>query len=241
MALTRTQDLVSVIIPNHNCAAYLYDCFEGIRNQTYPNWEIILVDDGSTDHSIQQTETWLRDHLISFPNNNTFITLALPRNTGFACAITTGLCMAQGEYIAIQDADDISHVKRLEKQVHYLRNHSNIEILGTNYYVFENDPTITTSKSQWLCYGEKIRTTYRNGGHCVCHGTIMMRGTLFDRLGGHTRRVEGAEDYDFIARCLHPKKLNIENLPDALYYYRSHSNQRSRKYFSKKRDSNDEK
>lgn len=234
MSFTRISGLVSVIIPNYNRASYLFDCLEGIRKQTYTNWEIILVDDGSTDNSIETTEKWLRANRTELPSNNTFITLALPRNIGYAGAMTAGLYMAQGEFIAMQDSDDISHPERLEKQVRYLNEHPDIELLGTNYYVFESNPEQVEARPKWLRYGEQIRRTYNNGGHCVCHGTAVLRGSLFDRIGGHTRRVKGAEDYDFIARCLNPNQMNIENLPDILYYYRSHPAQRSRKYFSKK-------
>lgn len=234
VTFVRVPGVVSIVIPNYNCAAYLYDCLEGIRNQTYNNWEIILVDDGSTDHSVQQAERWLQSNRATFPRDNTFITLVLPRNVGYSGAATIGLYMAWGEYIAFQDADDISHRERFEKQVHYLNNHPKIEMLGTNYHVFEGNPKVITAKPKWIHYGEQIRNIYYKGGHCVCHGTIMLRGTLFDRIGGHTRRVEGAEDYDFIARCLHPKELNVDNLSDVLYYYRSHPNQRSRKFFNKR-------
>ncbi|MCM3290433.1 glycosyltransferase [Paenibacillus sp. MER 180] len=240
MTYSRIKGLVSVVIPNYNRAAYLQECLNGILQQTYTNWEIILIDDGSTDDSIQQTQAWLLDNRINLPNHNSIFTMALPRNIGYAGAMTIGFYMAKGEYIAIQDSDDISHLQRLEKQINFLEAHQNIELLGTNYHVFEHDPNEVVTIPKWLRYGEHIRTTYRKGGHCVCHGTIMMRGALFDRIGGHTRRVKGAEDYDFIARSLDPNHLNIENIPDVLYYYRSHPKQRSRKYFSKKQDPTNE-
>ncbi|MGG0813485.1 glycosyltransferase family 2 protein [Paenibacillus alvei] len=240
MTYSRIKGLVSVVIPNYNRANYLQDCLNGILQQTYTNWEIILVDDGSTDDSIQQIHDWLLDNRANLPNHNSFLTMTLPRNIGYAGAMTVGLFMAKGEYIAIQDSDDISHPQRLEKQINYLEEHQNIDMLGTNYYVFENDPNKIVTIPKWLRYGKHIRTAYNNGGHCVCHGTLMMRGALFDRKGGHSRRIKGAEDYEFIARCLDPDHLNIENLPDVLYYYRSHPNQRSRKYFSKKLDQKNE-
>jgi hypothetical protein len=60
----------------------------------------------------------------------------------------------------------------------------------------------------------------------------MFRGAVFDQLGGPTRRIRGAEDYEFIVKCLNAK-LEVENLPDILYYYRSHPQQRSRQFYKK--------
>lgn len=231
----RIPELVSVVITNNNREPYLLDCLNSIVKQTYLNWEIIFVDDASTDGSLMQVKQWLRNNYPYFPNNNSFITVVLQRNIGYAGAMTTGLYMTQGEFIAVQDSDDISHPLRLEKQITYLNNHPQIDLVGTNYAAFKDELNVGPyEKSDWIQYGEQIRNIYQHGGHCVCHGTIMLRGNVFDRIGGHTRRVLGAEDYDFITRYLDPKQLNIENLPDILYYYREHSNQRSRKYFNKK-------
>ncbi|RJG25337.1 glycosyltransferase family 2 protein [Paenibacillus thiaminolyticus] len=234
MTYPRVPGLVSIVITNYNKSAFVTDCLEGILRQTYPNWEVILVDDASTDDSLLQVENWLQVNWEQLADR-TFITVPLPRNIGYAGAVTTGLYLASGEYIAAQDADDISHHERLERQVSFLEGRPDIELVGTNYEVFEHSLFEQKSKAGWIRYGEQIRKTYANGGHCVCHGTIMLRGKLFDRIGGHTRRIEGAEDYEFIARALNAKPLNIENMPDILYYYRTHPNQRSRKYFGKDR------
>lgn len=234
MTCPRIPGLVSIVITNYNKSAFLIDCLDSILRQTYPNWEIILVDDASTDDSLLQVENWLQVNREQLADR-TFITVPLPRNIGYAGAMTTGFYVAAGEYIAAQDADDISHHERLERQVSFLQGRPDIELVGTNYEVFEHGLLEQKSKAGWIRYGEQIRKVYANGGHCVCHGTIMLRGKLFDRIGGHTRRIEGAEDYEFIARALNVKPLNIENIPDILYYYRRHPNQRSRKYFGKDR------
>ncbi|MBG9791375.1 glycosyl transferase [Paenibacillus dendritiformis] len=240
MTYPRVPGLVSIVITNYNKSAFLLDCLDGILRQTYPNWEIILVDDASTDDSLLQVEKWLQVNREQLADR-TFITVPLPRNIGYAGAVTTGLFLAAGEYIAAQDSDDISHHERLERQVSFLLGRPEIEVVGTNYEVFHHNLWEPRSRAGWIRYGEQIRKVYANGGHCVCHGTTMLRGKLFDRIGGHTRRIEGAEDYEFIAKALKAKPLNIANIPDVLYYYRSHPNQRSRKYFGKNRMKRNEK
>jgi glycosyltransferase involved in cell wall biosynthesis len=235
---SRETGLVSIVITNYNKARYLTECLEGLLNQTYDNWEMILIDDCSTDDSVDVAKSWLeavhREGKLS--QDNAFTLISLPSNIGYAGAMTLGMYLAKGQYIAIQDSDDISHPNRLQRQVAYLEEHRQIELLGTNYAVFEEKQAGAQRKAGWLKYGDEICSVYAAGGHCVCHGTIMIRGELFDRKGGLTRRVTGAEDYDFIARCLASHSRNVENLREVLYFYRRHADQRSRQYFGKDKD-----
>ncbi|MFC5469875.1 glycosyltransferase family 2 protein [Cohnella suwonensis] len=232
----RTPKLVSIVVTNYNKASYLRDCLDGILRQTYRRWELILVDDSSTDESLAVASRWQEDnaHLLSDRNALTF--LGLPRNVGYAGALTLGMYLSKGEYIAVHDADDVSHPDRLGRQVEYLKSHPEIELLGTNYAVFDQEPLEPLQKAGWIRYGEDIPQIYANGGHCVCQGTALLRGSLFDRTGGLSRRVTGAEDYDFISTRLTTHPRNVENLRDVLYYYRKHPAQRSRKYFGKDKE-----
>ncbi|WP_169089918.1 glycosyltransferase family 2 protein [Paenibacillus sp. PL91] len=223
---------VSVVITNHNRAAYLTECLDSLHRQTYLNKEIIIVDDASTDRSVDVVRAWCEKNNVI--GTESVLLVRLPRNAGFSGAITTGFFLARGEYIAVQDSDDFSHSSRLEKQVAYLVNKPDVALVGTNYASFEDEaPKRKYVPANWLSYGEEIRSVYRNGGHCICHGTIMFRGDVFDRIGGLSRRVAGAEDYDFIVKFLH-HHARIENMPEILYYYRLHTNQRSLAYYAKK-------
>ena len=234
MLYERIPGLVSVVITNYNQGSYLRDCLDSILQQTYGNWEIILIDDASTDSSLEEANQWFIENQSRFPIKNTFHLLSLPRNMGFAGALTTGYYLAKGEFIAVQDSDDISHPERLESQINFLIDHPEIDLVGTNYAAFEEGvPADLARGVNWIKYGENIAKVYKNGGHCVCHGTILFRGTLFDRVGGPTRRINGAEDYEFIVKCLNGK-AKIENLPDVLYFYRIHPQQRSRLFYGKK-------
>jgi glycosyltransferase involved in cell wall biosynthesis len=223
---------VSIVITNHNRAAYLAECLDSLHRQTYVNKEIIIVDDASSDRSVDVVRAWCEKNGIV--GTDSLILVRLPRNAGFSGAITTGFFLARGEFIAVQDADDFSHSSRLEKQVAYLRSEPDVALVGTNYAAFKDaEEDRQYVPANWLSYGEEIRSVYRNGGHCICHGTIMFRGDVFDRIGGLSRRIVGAEDYDFIVKFLE-HKARIENMPEILYYYRLHTNQRSLAYYSKK-------
>ena len=231
MSFQRVPGLVSIVITVYNKLPYLTDCLTSLLNQTYPSWELILIDDASTDGSYEKIMNWLNSNEPLLREGKGIYTLRLPRNTGYAGAITAGMYLAKGEFIAIQDADDLSHPERLARQVLYLNNNPQMDLLGTNYEVFEDGKPDNRKSVHWLKYGDQIGKVYTKGGHCICHGTAMIRGAVFDRIGGHTRRIEGAEDYEFIAKVIKPGARNVDNLREVLYYYRKHQNQRSRNYF----------
>lgn len=227
--MKRESGMVSVVITNHNRDIYLKECLDSLHHQTYPNKEIILVDDASTDRSIEVVQSWMEENSVDM---NSFVLVPLPRNVGYSGALSTGLFLTRGEFIAIQDSDDFSHLARFEKQVSFLQNHPELSLVGSNYASFKNGDNRQFVPANWLKYGEEIRKVYKNGGHCVCNGTIMFRGATFDRIGGLTRRIEGAEDYEFIVKFLEIG-ARIDNIPEILYYYRFHNNQRSLSYYGK--------
>jgi glycosyltransferase involved in cell wall biosynthesis len=230
--IDREPGKVSVVITNYNREAYLRECLDSLLRQTYPNLEIILVDDASADRSVDLAQAWMEGNGVS--DTGLFTLVRLPRNIGFSGAMTTGFFLARGEFIAVQDSDDFSHPARLEKQVAFLRSRADVDLVGCSYAYFEDgsEPRRYIT-ANWLSYGEDIRKVYANGGHCVCHGTIMFRGVVFDRIGGLTRGVVGAEDYEFIVKFLN-NRSRIDNIREVLYYYRAHPQQRSLNYFSKK-------
>lgn len=222
----RIEGLVSVVIPCYNAEAYVEECLSHLYDQTYTHVEWIVVDDASTDGSVNRIQQWLLRH-----TSPTVTLLQLPRNVGFSGAMTTGLFLAQGEFIAIHDADDYSHPERIAKQVSYLRRHQHIDMVGTNYIAFEDEDRRNQTASNWLSYGPDIPMRYARGEHCVSHPTLLFRGRVFDRLGGLTRSMNGAEDYEFVAKCVQ-QGFGIDNLQEALYYYRLHEAQRSREYYA---------
>ncbi|WP_139992963.1 glycosyltransferase family 2 protein [Paenibacillus paridis] len=229
--MEREPGKVSVVITNYNRGPYLIECLDSLQRQTYINKEIIIIDDASTDRSVDVVQAWCEANGIA--GTDSVVVVRLPRNAGFSGAMTTGFFLARGEYIAVQDADDFSHPQRLEKQVAYLANHPEMALVGTNYAAFEEGEQRQYEPAKWLHYGDQIRKAYQNGGHCICHGTIMFRGEAFDRIGGLSRRIVGAEDYEFIVKFLNNQQ-QIANIPDILYYYRLHTHQRSLAYYNKK-------
>ncbi|MGL5381209.1 glycosyltransferase [Clostridium sp.] len=226
MLYKREEDLVSIIVTNYNNENYIEDCLDGILNQTYKNIEVILVNDASTDNSLDIIHDWIDYNFHSFDNKDYLTVINLPRNVGFSGAVSVGLFMCKGEFIAFHDGDDISVENRIEKQVEYLKNNPNIGVIGSNYSVFSNEDPTPKILPNGLAYSvEHIKDIYSKGGNCVCYGTLMIRGDIFDKIGGLSRKLPLVEDYEFITRLL---PFGVNNLTDILYNYRVHQKQRSR-------------
>ncbi len=109
-------NLVSVITPTYNSETYIRETIESVRQQTYPNWEMVIVDDGSTDRTISIIEEYQKE-------DDRIRLIALERNQGAAVARNTAMEHAQGRYIAFLDSDDRWLPKKLERQLAFMQEH----------------------------------------------------------------------------------------------------------------------
>lgn len=217
--------LISVAIPAYNRAHYLRDCLDSVAAQTYRPLEIVVVNDGSADRTDEVVRQWWQS--LTDRQGLSFRYLELPHNTGYASAQTIAYALTTGEFIANQDSDDISHPERLEKQLAFLLANPDYSLVGTNFAVFTDDVT-KRRRSYMIRSGfEKILSSYQNGDHVICFGTLLFRRAVFARIGGLTSFLKGAEDYEWITRALN-QGFYAENLREQLYYYRSHPGQLSR-------------
>lgn len=227
--LLAAKPLVSVAIPAYNRADYLGMCLDSIRAQTYRPIEIVVVNDGSTDDTEAVAKGWWDE--LEDREGLSFVYLGLPHNTGYSNAQSIAYRLTTGEYIANQDSDDLSHPERLEKELFFLMANTDYSFVGCNFAVFQTD-TAVTKRSHMLRYGyENIVNIYRDGGHCVCFGTLLFKRTILTRIGGLTAFLKGAEDYEWITRALN-QGFYVDNLSEALYYYREHAEQYSRFHYA---------
>lgn len=238
--IDRISGLVSVVIPCYNRERYVLECLDSLFKQSYLNIELIIIDDASTDGTLSTIKSWMQSFKTDSPEstwNERIQLLSMPRNTGFAGAVTTGMHLARGEFIAMQDSDDISHPDRISRQVEFLRQYPNVGVVGSVYAVFQDGNFEQQRIANWIRFGESIKQKYAKGRHCVCHGTILLRGRIFDTLGGPNRRYPGAEDFEFIARII-SNRITIDNIPEVLYYYRKHPDQRSYIFHNRNHEKN---
>jgi len=214
--------LVSVLLPVRNGMPYLPIAIESLLAQTFGDFEIIVVDDGSTDG----TAGYLRG--LSDPR----LRVLSPGGLGLAAALNLGLAEARGRYIARQDADDWSMLERFATQVGYLDAHPDVALVATcaDYVDGHGQPiesawTRTVREQQDPAQTPEQLLAMMPLTCCITHGSVMMRAEALRAAGGYDQAMVPAEDYDLWLRLLPAHKLL--KLPDRLYAYRVHDDQSS--------------
>ncbi len=119
------QPLISIAIPVYNAEEYISYAIQSVINQTYSNWELLIIDDGSTDNSISVARSY-NDFRIEIYSDG--------KNKGLPSRLNESIKWAKGKYYARMDADDIMHYKRLETQMFFLETHPEIDVLGSSMY-----------------------------------------------------------------------------------------------------------
>lgn len=149
------EDKISIIVPVYNAEKYISETVDSVRNQTYDNWELLLIDDGSTDAGRQVIE----ELLIKRPDER--IRLLVKENSGAARTRNAGLDMAEGRYIAYLDADDLWQKDKLKKQLNFMRE-KEAAFSFTNYE-FADENGIGTGKvvrvPESLSYKQALKNT----------------------------------------------------------------------------------
>jgi len=217
----KTNPLVSVVLPVYNCEKYIKEAVTSVLEQTYSNLEIIIIDDCSTDKTSEILHSFKDERLIIARNEE---------NLKIAKSLNKGMSLATGKYIARMDADDICHPTRFEKQVAFLEENKDTDILGTNI-VFIDDKSKVQGKFVSLPTGKHLTKFLLSRMSVIAHPTVMMRASVrndFEDL--YKENYPHAEDYELWLRL--SKKFNISNLNDYLLWYRIHPNSITQKNYS---------
>lgn len=201
---------VTVIMPVFNREKYLKESIESILNQTFSDFEFLIIDDGSTDNGekiIKEYEK--KDPRIRLLNNT--------KKKGIVGALNTGIEQAKGDYIARMDSDDISLPERIEKQISFLEKNPEVGACGTWVKVFGKHENMIWNMPVDF---ENIKSTmlFSTG---VANPTGVIRRRLFSELKfWYDDNLIVAEDYDFWTRIAEATK--IANLSEVLFLYRTH-------------------
>ncbi len=204
---------VSVVMPVYNGEKYLAEAIESILGQTFDDFELIIVDDCSTDGSAEIAREYAeRDSRIKIVQRET--------NGGSADARNSGIAIATGEYIAAMDADDVSLPERLERQVCYLRLNSDIGGVGTQGRVVETDLTVHSDFTV-PTHHALIALQYFLG-HGILGATILLRRDILTAIGGYAPGIRRIDDPELLARMLNDTNVRLANTSDFLYLYRQY-------------------
>ncbi|OAN59467.1 glycosyltransferase family 2 protein [Sphingomonas sp. TDK1] len=202
---------VSVLLPCYNGAAYIGQALESIINQTYPDFELVVVDDGSTDESA--------DIIRTFVAADTRVRLVGKANGGIVSALNTGLEACRGEYIARMDADDVSFPNRLADQVAWLDTHPACVCVG-GYAVDDLVPTPESIRTTGGRHASTDLSVFPPRVAVSMHPLIMVRRDAVVKAGGYRDGFKHAEDYDLFLRL--GELGSIDNPPIDMLYYRRH-------------------
>lgn len=201
------EPMVTVLMAVYNGEKFLKEAMESILNQTFTNFEFLIINDGSTDNSVKIIKSY-DDPRIRLINNET--------NLKLIASLNKGISLAKGKYIARMDCDDISMPERLEKEVKFLEDNEEYGLVGTWYTVIDGEGK------------EKYNMSYPSSNDLIklflslncplVHGSIMGRTELFKQNLYGSKEYYAVEDYELWVRF--SKLTKIYNIPEYLFRYR---------------------
>jgi glycosyltransferase involved in cell wall biosynthesis len=215
--MTSYSPQISVILPVYNGEKYLAGAINSILSQTYRDFELIIINDCSSDRTSEILSTFTDDRIRIINNLS---------NLKLSRSLNKGIEMAQGQFIARMDADDISLPERFEKQVAFMERHPEIGVVGCWVKRIDENGNIT---------GNVFRETRPEAikwelffGTPLPHPTVMMRTSAIKSVGGFSNDILAAVDYECWTRLA--KTTRLANLAEFLLLYRMHTENMSSKY-----------
>lgn len=198
---------ISVLMPVYNCELYIFEAIDSILKQSYPEFELLIIDDYSTDSTLQMCKSF---------DDPRIIIIEKAENTGYTNSLNYGLSIAKGEYIARMDGDDISLPTRFAKQIAFLEANPTVSLCGTAFRFLGSDKIVKHP----LNHEEiKVKLCFSTA---FCHPSIMARKEIFTS-NFYDKNFEPAEDYELWSRLAF--QSNLANLSEVLLLYRIHENQ----------------
>jgi len=211
--------MISVIMSVYNAEKYLKKAIESILDQSFDDFEFIIIDDKSQDSSADIISRYSKkDQRIKYFKNR--------ENKGLTFSLNKGLKLAHGDYIARMDADDISHPKRLEKQYTYLQKNNDIALLGTAAYNIDEKGEVISNRNVPLSF-EEIKENIKMVNPII-HPSVMFRKKDIIDIGCYNEKYTKVQDYELWFRAI-ANGLKAENLEEQLLYYRVNN-----QYFERK-------
>jgi glycosyltransferase involved in cell wall biosynthesis len=204
------EPIVSFIISAYNGEVFLPECIDGINAQTFQDYEVIVVDDGSDDGTSDILQKWSKE--------NDRVRVLRRKNDGLTSALNLAISHARGKFLARHDADDISSPYRIERQVKFLEDNKDAVLAGS-YCVEFTDMHSLISLYCPPDDSEFFKETLRKEGNPLIHGSIMFPKSAFDKLS-EGYRFQYSQDYDLYLRLSSLGNLRV--VPNVLYGLRNH-------------------
>ncbi|MEK7227475.1 MAG: glycosyltransferase [Patescibacteria group bacterium] len=199
---------ISVVMPVYNGGKYLCEAIDSILNQSFKDFEFIIVNDGSKDKTEEIIKSYKDERIIYVKNTS---------NKGLSASFNIGIRIARGAYIARMDADDVSIYERFSTQLSFLESHAEIGIVGSSAILIDKD-------------GRFLKKYYRPVRHMeikwaslfstpLIHPTVMARAEVL-KENPYDETMTSSEDYELWSRLLFERSVIFANIPEPLLYYR---------------------
>jgi len=201
---------VSVVMSVYNASTQVMEAVESVRRQSFKDWEFLIIDDGSTDGTLDVLRQAARlEPRIRLVRN--------PHRSGLASALNTGWRIARSDLIARMDADDICLGHRLAVQVEYMRCHPEIDVLGTAVEVLDHAGRVVGLAHRPERHEELVAKLFKENP--FIHPTVIIRRRLLEELGGYDESLRRAQDFDLWLRA--HRRFRFHNLRDVALQYRA--------------------
>lgn len=212
---------VSILLCVYNAENYIIECLESLERQSFKEFEVVLVNDGSTDNT---------SHIILdfIKVGNLIIKYYEQENRGLTVSLNRAIGLAEGEYFARMDADDIAHPERLERSYEFITE-NNLDFMCTRSMRFDSRGDIGLFPSQNFSADDKaLSPRLMKFGNMFAHGTFFAKREVFKKLG-YDERFRTAQDYDFLCRLVKDKNFKQGYCNEVLYQLRVDDNSSGRK------------
>lgn len=213
--------IISVIITTYNRADLIQRAIISVLNQTYKDFELIIVDDGSIDNTKEIIE--------KFKNKDSRIKYFYQENQGWPSALNKGLSLAQGEYIAFLDSDDEWLPQKLEKQIEVFENNLSVGLVACwAFRIFDSNKKKLFKTHKGLIKKENWCKFFKTKG-IISFSTVILKKKVFDSIVLFDTKLKAAIDLDFYIRIIN--KFDVYFLPTTLVNYYESTESLSKKNF----------
>jgi GT2 family glycosyltransferase len=213
---------VSVLLPCYNAQRHLRSCLDSLLTQTYRHFEVIAIDDGSTDDTARMlAEYAARDRRIVFSQNE--------QNLGLIRTLNLAIVLSRGDYIARMDADDQAVPERFQRQVGFLDAHADVDLVSSSLTLIDVSDRVVGERKVWVTQPAACRYVSFFATP-LAHSAVMGRRHCFSAFG-YSSRPEAlhTEDYELWCRLLRAGK-RLANSPEPLLRYRISADSISARY-----------
>lgn len=209
---------VSVLMSAYNAEAHIDEAIQSILDQTFQNFEFVIVNDGSADSTLSK--------IMDFAGRDPRIKVLDQDNVGLTRSLVRAVEDSRGVYIARMDADDISARDRLECQVAYLQENQSVGMVGSCVTIIDSRGVVRRKKS--LPRSEATVKRRLKYGNSFVHGSVMFRRRAYTEAGGYDKGFTYSQDYDLWLRI--SENWACSNLSKYLYFLREHDHSISMQY-----------